>query len=349
MLRQNEISSRPVIERDIDFADSTFRFDIPQDLTESESDQNEAEDDDQEGEEDAMAVNLDQGLSANVPELEDEGSGPEDFGSLSVSENETDQIEVPIDGDANLGAFLDDDIEEEYAQEEVAGDVAISRELEDQYRANEAIVQLQTRPMIQSKLALDDTAEILSEAEKEEEVLAPRPFPSKSTIRTISKPKSTVLQTRTRASKPVMMSKLGQKVPSLPVGVIKTLADSFLPHSGKSSKKTKKDTVAALVQATDWFFEQAAEDLDAYSKHADREIIEESDVVALMRRQRVLGTGAKSTQGNRGAAPGSSRATLFSLAQRFLPRELITELRMDPPPDERRKKRRKISEGGELI
>ena len=68
-----------------------------------------------------------------------------------------------------------------------------------------------------------------------------------------------------------------------------------------------------------------------------------------MKRQRVLGTGAKNVQGNRSAAPGSSRATLFSLAQRFLPRELISELRMDPPPDERRKKRRKISEGGEMV
>ena len=346
-------SPQSALGRDIDLADSTFRFDIPQDITEGVS----AEEDENEDLEDveAEADELDDVEPADPPAIIDDDSGPEDFGSLSASEAEEDNA---IEEDANIGEFLDDEAQEDEIpddrsaeadeeEERIIQDIQpnIPYERENQLNADGNAANMQRLPRIEY------TTELPSELEAEEtqEVFVQRPLTIP--IRHQPIPKATTIksgQRTRRPPKPAVISKHGQKVPSLPAGVVKSVADSFLPHAGKTSKKTKKDTVAALSQATDWFFEQVASDLDAYSGHADRDMIEESDVVALMKRQRVLATGAKNVQGNRSAAPGSSRATLFSLAQRFLPRELMTELRMEPPPDERRKKRRRISEGGEF-
>ena len=127
-----------------------------------------------------------------------------------------------------------------------------------------------------------------------------------------------------RKPKITKQSRYGIDVPSLPMGVVKGIASSFLRPSGRKKAKLNKDTVAALMQASDWFFEQVAEDLGAYSKHAGRKTIEEADVVTLMGRQRVLNAGT----------------TPFSLAQKFLPRELLQELRMPPPNDEKKRIRR---------
>ena len=47
--------------------------------------------------------------------------------------------------------------------------------------------------------------------------------------------------------------------------------------------------MAALEQATEWFFEQVSEDLDSYASHGRRKKrIDTDDVLLLMRRQRVL-------------------------------------------------------------
>lgn len=74
-------------------------------------------------------------------------------------------------------------------------------------------------------------------------------------------------------------SQHGIEYPSLPPGVVKRVAQRF---AGKS--KISPDTLAALVQASDWFFEQLGDDLSAYAKHAGRKTIEESDMLTLMRR-----------------------------------------------------------------
>jgi len=84
---------------------------------------------------------------------------------------------------------------------------------------------------------------------------------------------------------------------------------------GNSKTKLNKETLNAIMQASDWFFEQVSDDLEAYSKHAGRKTIEESDVVTLMARQRQT----------------NATTTPFSLAQRYLPRELLQDLRMVPP------------------
>lgn len=75
------------------------------------------------------------------------------------------------------------------------------------------------------------------------------------------------------------ISKYGIEYPSLPPGVVKRVAQRF---AGKS--KISPDTLSALMQASDWFFEQLGDDLSAYAKHAGRKTIEESDMLTLMRR-----------------------------------------------------------------
>ncbi|KAJ5937384.1 hypothetical protein N7454_004684 [Penicillium verhagenii] len=74
--------------------------------------------------------------------------------------------------------------------------------------------------------------------------------------------------------------------------------------------------MAAIEQASSWFFEQASTDLAGYSKHAGRKTIDESDVAMLMRRQRQT----------------NSSTTMFSLAQKYLPKELQQDMRLAMPP-----------------
>ncbi|KAL1875140.1 hypothetical protein VTK73DRAFT_10277 [Phialemonium thermophilum] len=127
------------------------------------------------------------------------------------------------------------------------------------------------------------------------------------------------------------ISKYGIEYPTLPPSVVKRLAQTFAQTSGVKSK-ISSDTLAAIMQASDWFFEQLGDDLQAYAKHAGRKTIDESDVLTLMRRQRQI----------------NSSTTVFSLAQRYLPRELLQELRMPPPipPKIRRKGKSREEDGG---
>lgn len=80
------------------------------------------------------------------------------------------------------------------------------------------------------------------------------------------------------------LSRYGIPVPNLPRGVVKKLATRFARTRAGSKTKLDKAAMAAIEQASSWFFEQASEDLAAYSKHAGRKTIDESDVTTLMRR-----------------------------------------------------------------
>ncbi|KAH7037116.1 centromere kinetochore component CENP-T-domain-containing protein [Microdochium trichocladiopsis] len=95
------------------------------------------------------------------------------------------------------------------------------------------------------------------------------------------------------------ISRHGIEYPSLPQGVVKRLATTFAKNAGISKAKITGDTLAAIMQASDWFFEQLGDDLAAYAKHAGRKTIDESDMLTLMRRH--------------------------------LPRELLQEIRMPVP------------------
>ncbi|KAF2460271.1 centromere kinetochore component CENP-T-domain-containing protein [Lineolata rhizophorae] len=80
------------------------------------------------------------------------------------------------------------------------------------------------------------------------------------------------------------ISKHGIEYPLLPSSVVRKLATSMIRSSGSSNAKLSKDTLDAIMQATDWFFEQASEDLGKYAQHAGRKTIDESDVITLMKR-----------------------------------------------------------------
>ncbi|PGH09519.1 hypothetical protein GX51_00624 [Blastomyces parvus] len=118
-------------------------------------------------------------------------------------------------------------------------------------------------------------------------------------------------QEKTKGNKQQKLSRHGIPVPRLPSGIVKKLATRFA-RSGGGKSRISKDTLAAIEQATEWYFEQASDDLSTYAKHAGRKTIDETDVMTLMRRQRHIG----------------KNTTLFALAQRHLPKELVQDIRL---------------------
>lgn len=92
------------------------------------------------------------------------------------------------------------------------------------------------------------------------------------------------VRSKAGSKKKVKVSKHGIQYPSLPAGVVKKLATTFARMGGNSKAKINKETLDAIMQASDWFFEQASDDLGAYAQHAGRKTIDESDVVTLMAR-----------------------------------------------------------------
>ncbi|KAL4924923.1 uncharacterized protein BDV17DRAFT_284369 [Aspergillus undulatus] len=119
-----------------------------------------------------------------------------------------------------------------------------------------------------------------------------------------------------QGSKQKKLSRHGIPVPNMPAAVVRKLATRFARARAGPKTKISKTTLAAIEQASAWYFEQASEDLTAYSKHAGRRTIDEADVTALMRRQRHL----------------NNTTTIFSLAQKHLPKELLQEMRLAKPP-----------------
>jgi histone H3/H4 len=91
-------------------------------------------------------------------------------------------------------------------------------------------------------------------------------------------------QSRNRKqSREIKLSRFGKEYTSLPAATVKTLANTFAKSAGSKSK-ISKDTLDALIQTSDWYLEQVGIDLAAYAQHAGRNMIEEEDVVALMKR-----------------------------------------------------------------
>ncbi|KAK3952926.1 centromere kinetochore component CENP-T-domain-containing protein [Pseudoneurospora amorphoporcata] len=118
------------------------------------------------------------------------------------------------------------------------------------------------------------------------------------------------------------ISKHGIEYTSLPPAMVKRLAQTFAKTSGAKGN-ISPEALKAIMQASDWFFEQLGDDLSAYAKHAHRKTIDMSDMLTLMKRQRQT----------------NAQTTPFALAQRYLPRELLQELRMTPPvPVKKRRK-----------
>lgn len=114
----------------------------------------------------------------------------------------------------------------------------------------------------------DDHSDLDDEIELEENLIGPEQAKSKT------KPRK----------KQKRISQHGIEYPSLPPAFVKKVAQTALQTSGLSNSRISADTLAALTQASEWFFEQLGDDLGAYAGHAKRKTIEESDVVTLMRR-----------------------------------------------------------------
>lgn len=111
----------------------------------------------------------------------------------------------------------------------------------------------------------------------------------------------------------VKMTQNGEMIPSLPSSLIKRVAIQAQDRLGNRRPKLGRDHVKALEQATDWFFEQVGQDLEAYSDHAKRKKrVDASDMLMLMRRQRVL------------SGPGELRQA----AKELLPAEVAAELEL---------------------
>ncbi|KAI9835403.1 MAG: hypothetical protein M1819_002321 [Sarea resinae] len=89
---------------------------------------------------------------------------------------------------------------------------------------------------------------------------------------------------RTRRKKELKLSRHGIPYPSLPPGVVKNLATTFTRSTGKGKPKLNKETLGAIQQATEWFFEQVSDDLGTYAEHAGRKTIDENDIITLMKR-----------------------------------------------------------------
>lgn len=117
---------------------------------------------------------------------------------------------------------------------------------------------------------------------------------------------TTVSQTSQR--KRVRLTRHGTAVPSLPTSLIKRIATETQTSLGKRKPKLGRDQMKALEQATEWFFEQAAEDLAAFSDHAGRKKrIIGNDMLMLIKRQRIL-TGDNE---------------LLKLAEQWLPKDVL--------------------------
>lgn len=116
--------------------------------------------------------------------------------------------------------------------------------------------------------------------------------------------------------KKLKLTRKGNTVPALPSSLVKRTAIDSMTRIGKRRPTVSRESLAALEQATEWFFEQVGEDLEAYSDHAKRrKRIDDTDVITLMKRQRVIGRGR----------------TLAELAQEFLPDKVLLDLHL---PDE---------------
>lgn len=65
---------------------------------------------------------------------------------------------------------------------------------------------------------------------------------------------------------------------------MKNLTSSFALPTENKRGRVDKETLAAILQASEWFFEQIGDDLRTYANHAHRKTIDESDATTLMKR-----------------------------------------------------------------
>ncbi|XP_022107287.1 centromere protein T-like isoform X2 [Acanthaster planci] len=87
-----------------------------------------------------------------------------------------------------------------------------------------------------------------------------------------------------------------------------SLTRSILSHFSKA--RVSKEAVAAVEKGVETFFKRLSNDLTAYSRHAHRQTIEQSDVELLMRRQGLI----------------RDQQSMYALIEKYLPMEYRQEL-----------------------
>ncbi|KAL1631864.1 hypothetical protein SLS56_004226 [Neofusicoccum ribis] len=123
----------------------------------------------------------------------------------------------------------------------------------------------------------DPDADLDQEMEVEEDEQVSAPHLRQSSIRRSLSPAANPKKQSQARRRSLQVSRYGTAYPSLPSSVVKRLATSFARlHSGPATK-LGKDTLDAISQASDWFFEQVGEDLASYAEHAGRKTIEDAD------------------------------------------------------------------------
>jgi histone H3/H4 len=138
----------------------------------------------------------------------------------------------------------------------------------------------------------------------------PDPQSPSETTRQITAIEAATLS-RAPRRKNLKLTRNGNIVPALPSSLVRRIAIESMTRMGKKKPTISRESLTALEQATEWFFEQVGEDLEAYSNHAKRrKRIDDTDVLTLMKRQRVAGRGQ----------------SLAELAEEFLPEEVLLNL-----------------------
>ena len=139
-----------------------------------------------------------------------------------------------------------------------------------------------------------------------------------------------VVRVRSRKPEVLKVSHHKMSCPHVPISVVKKLSTSLFQSLYKQDTKIDKDTLLAILQASDRFFEQVGTDLGAYAEHASRKTVDEADIVVLMKRYISLSSYAalvfKADMSRQRLL--TAQVTLFSLAQQILPRELLQNIRM---------------------
>lgn len=80
------------------------------------------------------------------------------------------------------------------------------------------------------------------------------------------------------------ISKHNIEYPQLPPAFVRQVTQAAIQTTGLINQRIPADTLGALTQASDWYFQQLGDDLGAYANHAGRRTIEERDVITLMNR-----------------------------------------------------------------
>jgi histone H3/H4 len=199
-----------------------------------------------------------------------EATSPE----ISEGESEDDQQpDVELDDDEEVEENNDDD-EGPTMEEQSDDDLPAPFDDDDEPMAG---LDLDEEIEAESNIGLRSPEPSLLDDETARDITIQR-------VRT-AKPVATAKDSRApRKKKALKVSRHGIPYPSLPSSIVRQLVTAVSRTRGSGKSAISKDTLTTIMQATDLFFEQVSEDLGAYATHAGKKTIDESDVIALMKR-----------------------------------------------------------------